>query len=59
MEKRYLTVPELAKRWAISLAHAYRAVERGELPAMRVGQAIRVPIDAVERHERRSSDAAQ
>jgi excisionase family DNA binding protein len=50
----YITVPELAKRWAISLAHAYRVVERHELPSMRIGHSIRVPLAAVEEHERRA-----
>jgi excisionase family DNA binding protein len=55
---RYLTVPQLAQRWSVSLAHAYRVVDRGELPSMRVGQAIRIPIEAVEKHERTSANAA-
>lgn len=57
-ERRYLTVSQLAQRWSISLAHGYRFLERGELPSMRVGCALRVPLAAVEAYERRSSDAA-
>jgi excisionase family DNA binding protein len=56
-ERLYLTVPELAERWTISLAHAYRVVERGMLPSLRVGHAIRIPVAAVERYER-DNDAA-
>lgn len=52
--KRFLTVAQLSQRWAISLAHAYRIVERGAIPSMRVGQAVRVPLEAVENYERRS-----
>jgi excisionase family DNA binding protein len=57
-EQKFLTVRQLAKRWSISEAHAYRTIERGELPSMRVGQAIRVPLAAVESHERQGAPAA-
>jgi excisionase family DNA binding protein len=50
--RRFISVPELARRWGVSLAHAYRLVERGELPVMRCGAALRIPITAVEAHER-------
>jgi excisionase family DNA binding protein len=53
----FITVPQLAQRWAISLAHAYRVVERHELPSMRIGHSIRIPLQAVEEHERRASVA--
>jgi predicted DNA-binding transcriptional regulator AlpA len=57
-ESRYITVRDLAKRWGISRAHAYRVVERGLLPgAMRIANAIRVPIASVEAFERRSGAA--
>lgn len=57
-EKRFLTVGQLAQRWAISLAHAYRILSRGQLSSMRIGHSVRVPLEAVEKHERRSADAA-
>lgn len=56
--KRYISAPQLAQRWSISRAHAYRMVERGELPGMRIGCAVRIPLEAVEAFERRSNDAA-
>jgi excisionase family DNA binding protein len=49
---RYMTVPELAARWHISLAAAYRLVDQG-MPHLRVGIAsIRLPLEAVEKYER-------
>lgn len=42
---------ELARRWDISLAHAYRMFERGDLPSVRFGGAVRTPIAAVEAYE--------
>lgn len=54
---RYLTVNQLVERWQISRAHAYRLIERGTLPSLRAGAVIRIPITAVEAHERRSADA--
>jgi excisionase family DNA binding protein len=56
--KRYLTVSQLSERWSISLAHGYRLLERSELPSLRIGAAVRVPLQAVEEYERRSADAA-
>ena len=50
-ERRFMTVPQLAKRWGVSLAHAYRIVERRIVPSLRIGGAIRVPIAAVDAYE--------
>ena len=38
----YLTVAQVAERLSIGLRSAYRLVNNGELPALRVGGAIRV-----------------
>jgi excisionase family DNA binding protein len=51
--RRYLKVAELARRWAISHAQAYRVLDRGDLPSLRIGGALRVPLDAVETFEKR------
>lgn len=51
-EGRFLTAPELATRWSISPAAAYRLVGT-LLPALRVGGSVRVPRDAVESYERK------
>lgn len=48
------TVPEVARELRISRRTVYRAVERGELDALRLGEAgpLRIPADAVERFAR-------
>ena len=43
----FLTVPEVARVLRISKATVYRMVHSGELPAVRVGRAFRVPAQAV------------
>jgi hypothetical protein len=47
----------LAVRWASSLAGIYRQVENGTLPAMRIGNAIKIPLTAVENYERNALGA--
>ena len=45
-----LTVPEAGKRYfGLSRNAAYAAAERGDLPVVRIGRLLRVPIKAVER----------
>ena len=44
-----LTVKEAAQRLGISHISAYGAVERGEIPAIRLGRRILVPVAALER----------
>ena len=48
--ERYRTVPEIAAELLVSKRTIYRAIERGELQAIRVGThgRIRVPIEALE-----------
>lgn len=48
---RYRTVPEIAAELLVSPRTIYRAIERGELTAVRVGERgrIRVPVEALEK----------
>jgi excisionase family DNA binding protein len=48
--ERYRTVSEVAAELLVSRRTIYRAIERGELSAVRVGERgrIRVPVDALE-----------
>lgn len=39
-----LTVAAVAERLAVSRAMVYRLVDRGDLPAHRIGRAVRVPL---------------
>jgi Helix-turn-helix domain len=44
-----LTVPEAGKRYfALSRNAAYAAAARGELPTIRIGRLLRVPVRALE-----------
>jgi excisionase family DNA binding protein len=45
---RFLTVPEVADRMAVSRMTVYRLVHSGHLPAIRFGRTFHVPVDAVE-----------
>ena len=45
-----LSVPEAGKRYYdLSRNGSYAAAERGEIPTVRVGRLLRVPIKAMER----------
>ncbi len=45
-----LSVPEAGKRYFnLSRNAAYAAAERGEIPTIRIGRLLRVPIAAMER----------
>jgi excisionase family DNA binding protein len=59
---RYLTVAEVAEVMRLSRMTVYRFVQRGDLPAVRVGRSYRVPADALEAYlaaaEVLSDDAA-
>jgi excisionase family DNA binding protein len=45
-----ITVPEAGKRYfGLSRGSAYAAVANGQIPAIRIGRLLRVPILAMER----------
>ena len=48
-EQPFMTVTELAAALTISRASAYEAVKTGELPSIRVGRRVLVPVAAVRR----------
>ena len=43
-----ITVPEAARRLAIGRTLTYELIAARELPAVRIGRAIRVPADAID-----------
>ena len=43
-----LSVEKAAKRLGIGRASAFRAIERGEIPSIRIGKRILVPIARLE-----------
>ena len=45
-----MTVPEAGKKYfGLSRDSSYRAAERGEIPTIRIGRLLRVPVRAMER----------
>ena len=45
-----MTVPEAGKRYfGLSRDGSYRAAERGDIPTIRIGRLLRVPVRAMER----------
>lgn len=43
------TVTEAAKRLGIGRNQAYEAVRRGEIPAIKIGKRLLVPLNALDR----------
>jgi excisionase family DNA binding protein len=48
-ERKTLTVPEAACVLGIGLSKAYEAARTGELPTIKIGKRILVPVVALER----------
>ena len=48
-EKKVFTVFETAKLLDLSLPAAYAAIGRGEIPHLRIGRRILVPVAALEK----------
>jgi excisionase family DNA binding protein len=44
-----ITVPEAGRRLGIGRAAAYQAAATGQLPTIRIGRLLRVPVQALER----------
>ena len=48
-EEKTLSVPEAGRRYfGLSRNGAYAAADRGELPTIRIGRLLRVPVRALE-----------
>ena len=52
MQDDYLTIPELAARWKISVPTVRRKLARGELAKVYIGRVVRIERTEVERIER-------
>ena len=52
--KDFITVPELAERWAISDQSVRRKIRRGQIAAISTpgARSIRIPAEFVRQHER-------
>ena len=49
MDKSTLSLPEAANALGIARSSAYEAARRGEIPTIRIGKRILVPVVALER----------
>ncbi len=49
MTKRTITIPEAAKTLGIGRSAAYEAARTGQIPTIRIGKRILVPIAALDR----------
>ena len=49
IQRKTMTVPEAAKALGIGLSVAYEAARTGELPTVKIGKRILVPVVALER----------
>ena len=47
----FVSVREIATRWDISVATVRRMIWRKELPHLRLGSSVRVPLAAIEEFE--------
>lgn len=47
IEKRYFSVKEAAEFLGVNIKTIYRAIAAGELPARRIGRAVRIPRYAI------------
>jgi excisionase family DNA binding protein len=48
-ERRTMTVPEAAKVLGIARSTAFRAARSGEIPTIKIGKRMLVPVAALER----------
>jgi len=58
MEEVLVTVPEAARRLALSRSTLYRLIRQGQLRTIRVGRARRVPVGELVRFVERQSGSA-
>ena len=49
MEKRTYSIPEAAKALGVGRSAAYEAARTGQIPTIRIGKRILVPVAALER----------
>jgi excisionase family DNA binding protein len=47
--QKTITVPEAARQLGISRNGGYEAAKRGEIPTVRIGRRLVVPLEAVDR----------
>lgn len=59
MNAKYLTTKQAAQRLNVAVRTVQDLVARGELPALRIGRAIRIPVAALERWEQQHTEGGE
>ena len=59
MDKKTLSIPEAGKALGIGRSAAYEAARTGQLPTIRIGKRLLVPIVALERLLEQASPVAR
>jgi len=54
-----ITMAELAERWSVSISVIYSMVGSGELPTVRLGRLVKIPLAAVALKEQGSATPAR
>lgn len=47
-EQRLITVPMAASRLGLSRSKGWQLAQRNEIPVVRIGRSVRVPVDALD-----------
>jgi excisionase family DNA binding protein len=50
-----LRAPDVAKRLSVSVAYAYRLMQNGALPVIRIGRSLRCPSNALDEWIKRNT----
>ncbi len=57
--KTFVTIPELASEWRVSIAHIHNLINRKQLPAHRIGARIIVSREDAERFVAQNATAKE
>lgn len=50
LDQHYIRVTDFAKRYGFTESAVYKKIHRGEIPAIRIGKAYRIPSSELERY---------